>query len=83
MKKLLFNKYFEHLRIVLYPSSWKNTYFDFTGSTAKELGAFGLPTTLFFNAGGKLVDSHMGELSEASLQYYLDPLRKKAINSSD
>ena len=61
----------------------KNTYFDFTGSTAKELGAFGLPTTLFFNAGGKLVDSHMGELSEASLQYYLDPLRKKAINSSD
>jgi thioredoxin-like negative regulator of GroEL len=38
------------------------------------LGAFGLPTTLFFDAEGKLVDSHMGELSEASLQYYLSSL---------
>ena len=52
----------------------KNTYYDFAGNSAKKLGAFGLPTTLFFDAEGKLVDSHMGELSEASLQYYLSSL---------
>nr|WP_269468693.1 TlpA disulfide reductase family protein [Alteromonas sp. ASW11-130] len=51
-----------------------NAYFDFTGKTAKELGAYGLPTTLFFNSEGKLIDSHMGELSEASLQHYMQPL---------
>jgi thiol-disulfide isomerase/thioredoxin len=52
----------------------KNTYYDFAGSSAKKLGAFGLPTTLFFDAEGKMVNSHMGELSEASLQYYIKPL---------
>ncbi|NDW22165.1 redoxin domain-containing protein [Alteromonas hispanica] len=52
----------------------ENTYYDFAGNSAKQLGAFGLPTTLFFTAEGKMVNSHMGELSEASLQYYLRSL---------
>ena len=32
-----------------------------------ETGTRGLPTTLFFDAGGRLVDTHMGELTRASL----------------
>ncbi len=32
-----------------------------------ETGTRGLPTTLFFDAGGRLVDSHMGELTRAGL----------------
>lgn len=36
--------------------------------------ARGLPTTLFFDANGRLVDSHMGELTRASLT---DTLRKR------
>ena len=32
-----------------------------------ETGTRGLPTTLFFNAEGRLIDSHMGELTRASL----------------
>jgi thiol-disulfide isomerase/thioredoxin len=32
-----------------------------------ETNTRGLPTTLFFDAGGRLVDTHMGELTRASL----------------
>ena len=32
-----------------------------------ETGTRGLPSTLFFNAEGRLVDTHMGELTRASL----------------
>lgn len=52
----------------------QNSYFDLSGNSATQLGAYGLPTTLFFNAEGELIDSHMGELSEATLQHYLTPL---------
>ena len=31
------------------------------------MGSRGLPTTLFFDADGRLVDTHMGELSDAGL----------------
>src|SRR5690554_5842175 len=33
-----------------------------------EVGSRGLPTTLFFDAEGRLVDSHMGELTMPSLR---------------
>ncbi|MGY0561261.1 prolipoprotein diacylglyceryl transferase family protein [Luteimonas sp. A277] len=33
----------------------------------RDMGARALPTTLFFDAGGRLVDTHMGELTRASL----------------
>lgn len=40
---------------------------DRQGGFGRATGSQGLPTTLFYNAQGKLVDSHMGELSKASL----------------
>lgn len=49
-----------------------NIYFDFTGKASTRLGAFGLPTTLFLDSDGKLIASHIGELSSASLAYYLE-----------
>lgn len=49
-----------------------NVFFDFTGEASARLGAFGLPTTLFFDANGKLIATHIGELSSASLAYYLE-----------
>ena len=33
----------------------------------REAGSRGLPTTLFFDAQGRLVDTHMGELTDAGL----------------
>jgi hypothetical protein len=35
--------------------------------TMRDTGARALPTTLFFSADGRLVDTHMGELTRASL----------------
>jgi thiol-disulfide isomerase/thioredoxin len=40
---------------------------DSTGSLGKASGAFGFPTTLFYDAKGRLVSSHVGGLSSASL----------------
>ena len=40
----------------------------------QAVGSRGLPTTLFYNAAGQLVDSHMGELSRASLAHSLQLL---------
>lgn len=37
-------------------------------SAMREMGSRGLPTTLFFNAEGHLVDSHLGELTTPSLR---------------
>ena len=37
-------------------------------------GSFGLPTTLFYDAKGRLNHSHMGELSSASLEHGLRQL---------
>lgn len=41
---------------------------DPMSTTMKAVGSRGLPTTLFFDAQGRLVDSHLGELSMASLK---------------
>ena len=49
-----------------------NVLTDQQGSFGQVVGSHGLPTTLFYNAGGKLVDSHMGELSNASLARNLE-----------
>ena len=49
------------------------------GSTAgPALGSRGLPTTLFYDAQGRLVDAHLGVLSSASLQARLRALRPPA-----
>lgn len=44
-----------------------NVLLDPFSSVMQEVGSRGLPTTLFFDASGRLVDTHMGELSQASL----------------
>lgn len=44
-----------------------NVLIDPFSSVSRESGSRGLPTTLFFDADGRLVDTHMGELSDASL----------------
>lgn len=41
---------------------------DSSSSAMAAVGSRGLPTTLFFDAQGRLVDSHMGELTMAGLK---------------
>lgn len=41
---------------------------DASSKAMQTYGSRGLPTTLFFDAQGKLVDSHMGELTAARLK---------------
>lgn len=41
---------------------------DPASDTMRVMGARGLPTTLFFDSDGRLVDTHMGELTMASLK---------------
>lgn len=45
----------------------RNVLLDSRGEAGKSLGHRALPTTLFFDARGRLVDTRVGELSEASL----------------
>ena len=44
----------------------------------KAVGAVGIPTTLYYDAGGRLVDTHFGELSRATLSRSLERLRRAA-----
>lgn len=52
-----------------------NVLLDHIGAIARLAGARGLPTTLFFNARGELVERRTGELSPATLAERLDKLR--------
>lgn len=45
----------------------RNVLLDTRGEAGSALGHRALPTTLFFDATGKLIDTRLGELSEASL----------------
>ncbi|WP_019675279.1 TlpA family protein disulfide reductase [Arsukibacterium perlucidum] len=47
---------------------------DRQGEVATQLGAHGLPVTLYFDADGRLLKSHMGELSAASLAQSLQQM---------
>ncbi len=42
----------------------------------REVGSLALPTTLFYDAAGRLVDTHLGPLSAATLAEKLNPLLK-------
>lgn len=44
-----------------------NVLLDPFSGVSREAGSRGLPTTLFFDAQGGLVDTHMGELTDAGL----------------
>jgi thiol-disulfide isomerase/thioredoxin len=53
----------------------RNVVLDPASSVARATGARGLPTTLFFDAQGRLADVHMGELTRASLEQKLRRLQ--------
>ncbi|MDP1928170.1 MAG: TlpA disulfide reductase family protein [Thiobacillus sp.] len=52
-----------------------NVLLDPAAALGPEVGSGALPTTLFYDAHGWLVDTHLGELSAASLASKLSPLR--------
>ncbi|HQR97207.1 MULTISPECIES: TlpA disulfide reductase family protein [unclassified Polaromonas] len=52
-----------------------NVVLDPGAELGRAVGSTGLPTTLFYDAGGQLADTHLGELSAASLASKLNPLR--------
>ena len=56
-----------------------NVVFDPTAALGRAVGSKALPTTLFYDATGRLVDTHLGELSAASLASKLQPLRASAL----
>lgn len=51
-------------------------WLDSSGALAPALGAAGLPTTVFFNAQGELIDAHTGVLNAAALQVKMQRLRR-------
>ncbi|WP_434656597.1 TlpA family protein disulfide reductase [Pseudomonas sp. R3-56] len=52
--------------------SLTNVLFDGSGRLGQAVGSMALPTTLFYSAEGRLLGSHLGELSEASLARALE-----------
>lgn len=55
---------------------------DRPGGFGRLVGSQGLPTTLFYNAKGNLVDTHIGELSRASLARSLERFDPGFLKSS-
>jgi thiol-disulfide isomerase/thioredoxin len=66
-------RYLTDSRLVL-----SNVLLDPSRELGREVGSRAFPTTLFYDAGGRLVDSHIGELSEASLAAKLKRIRTRA-----
>ncbi|MCG6932569.1 MAG: TlpA family protein disulfide reductase [Gallionella sp.] len=56
-----------------------NVLLDPSAGFGREVGSTALPTTLFYNANGRLVDTHLGELSVATLESKLNQLRSHAL----
>ncbi|UBM26885.1 TlpA family protein disulfide reductase [Pseudomonas sp. p1(2021b)] len=56
--------------------SLTHVLFDGTGQLAERVGSMALPTTLFYTADGRLIGSHLGELSRASLHRALEPFEQ-------
>lgn len=52
--------------------SLSHVLFDGSGRLAQQVGSMALPTTLFYDAEGHLIGSHLGELSQASLARALE-----------
>ena len=55
-----------------------NVLLDPGAALGREVGSGALPTTLFYDANGRLIDTHLGELSAASLASKLNSLRPPA-----
>lgn len=60
----------------------RNVLFDGGGQLAQHVGSMALPTTIFYNADGRLIGSHLGELSNASLAHFLDSFDTPSSSSS-
>lgn len=56
-----------------------NVVLDPRAELGKAIGSRALPTTLFYDASGQLVGTHLGELSAASLASQLKKLRLTAL----
>ena len=52
-------------------------YFDTRGEGANGYGIMSIPTTVFINADGTLMETHMGSMSENVLYSYADALLNK------
>jgi thiol-disulfide isomerase/thioredoxin len=59
----------------------RNVLLDPAGRVATELGTRALPTTLFYDAQGRLVDSRVGELSKGSLAARLSSIAPAAVGA--
>lgn len=57
-----------------------NVVLDRRGAIGHEVGSAGLPTTLFYDARGRLVDKHVGALSAAALAGKLARLYPRTVN---
>jgi hypothetical protein len=53
----------------------QNVLLDTDGRLGRHVGSSALPTTLFYDAEGRQVGSHLGELSRASLARALEKLK--------
>lgn len=58
--------------------SLSHVLFDAGGRLAQQVGSMALPTTLFYSSEGRLIGSHLGELSRASLQHALQAFDSSA-----
>lgn len=58
--------------------SLSNVLLDVDGSFFRHFAVRAIPTTLFFDSGGRLADVHFGELSAALLADYLQTLTGRA-----
>jgi thiol-disulfide isomerase/thioredoxin len=54
-----------------------NLLFDSTSRLGQHVGSMALPSTLFYDAEGRQVGSHLGELSKASLAHALKVLQQE------
>lgn len=70
-------KYFEASQLNL-----SNVLMDPGKKLGQYLGSMALPTTLFFDASGRLVDTHLGALSSASLASKLSRLQVPGANGT-
>lgn len=62
--------------------SLANVLLDSGAELGRAIGSTALPTTLFYDANGRLVDTHLGELSAASLASKLEKLRPRTDRST-
>lgn len=56
-----------------------NVLFDASGRLGQAVGSMALPTTLFYQPDGRLINSHLGELSQASLARAMERFDPTAV----